>query len=49
MIQERKAAVSDLPNQSDTSITEEDGYIGEWFCIRNLHSAIPFCLLQFVQ
>ena len=29
MIQERKAAVSDLPNQTDTSQTEEDRYMGE--------------------
>jgi len=48
MIQERKTAVGDLPNQTDTSQTEEDRYAGEWFCTRNLYCAIPFCL-QFVQ
>jgi hypothetical protein len=47
-IQERKAALSDLPNQSDTSVTEEDGYMGEWNCIRNLHFAIPYSL-QYAQ
>jgi hypothetical protein len=29
MIQERKNALSDLPNGTDTSLTEEDSYIGE--------------------
>jgi hypothetical protein len=48
MIQERKSAVSNLPNQKDTSLTQEDIYIGKWFCTSNVHSDLPFCL-QFIQ
>jgi hypothetical protein len=48
MIQERKNAVGNLPNKTDTSLTEEDSYIGEWFCTSNLQSDIPFSL-KFIQ
>ena len=48
MIQERKNAVSDLPNGRDTSLTEEDSYIGEWFSKTNLQSEISVCL-QLIQ
>jgi hypothetical protein len=33
-IEERKAALSGLPNQTHTSLTEEDSYVGEWTCTR---------------
>jgi hypothetical protein len=42
MIQERKNAVSSLPNQTDTSQTDKDIYKGEWLghqvCILIFHS-----------
>ena len=47
-IEERKAAVSDLPDQTHTSLTEEDSYVGEWICTRNRHAGVPFSL-QFVH
>jgi hypothetical protein len=48
MIEERKTAVSNLPNQIDTSVTEEKSDIGEWFGTSNLLSDTPLCL-QFIQ
>jgi len=47
-IQERKAAVGDRQNETHTSLTEEDSYVGEWICTRNLHADVPFSL-QFVR
>jgi len=43
-IQERKAAVGDPQNQTHTSLTEEDSYVGEWICTRNLHADVTFSL-----
>ena len=47
-IEERKAAVSDLPNQTLASLTEEDSYGGEWICTINLHGDVHFSL-QFIN
>jgi hypothetical protein len=47
-IEERKAAVSDLLNQTHTSLTEEDSYVGEWTGTRYLHADVPLSL-QFVH
>ena len=43
-IEERKATLKYLQNQTHTSLTEEDSYVGEWICTINLHADVPFSL-----